>query len=117
MAMPTYEDIMLPFLRYLSDGQIHTLEDLRATLSAGCNMNEEEKKRMLPSGRQNMFYNRLGWARTYLKKAYLIDSVARGQFKITQRGLDLLASFNGKIDKNVLMKYPEFLEFSQSMMI
>lgn len=34
---------------------------------------------LLPSGRQTVFVNRIGWARTYLKKAGLIDSQGEGQ--------------------------------------
>jgi len=113
MAIPTYEDIMLPFLQHLSDGQVHTLKSLQEALSDGFNMTEEEKNRLFPSGRQNMFYNRLGWARTYLKKSLLINAVISGHFQITQRGLDLLAASPTKITNKLLGQYSEFVAFKR----
>ncbi|WP_019555123.1 restriction endonuclease [Propionispira raffinosivorans] len=113
MAIPTYEDIMLPFLQHLSDGQVHTLKSLQEDLSDGFNMTEEEKNRLFPSGRQNMFYNRLGWARTYLKKSLLINAIISGHFQITQRGLDLLAASPRKITNKLLGQYSEFVEFKR----
>lgn len=43
------------------------------SLASHFSLNEEEKSKLLPSGQQPIFYNRVGWARTYLKKARLID--------------------------------------------
>lgn len=36
MPMPTYEDIMLPFLQTLSDGAIHTLKELSTLMIMFC---------------------------------------------------------------------------------
>jgi restriction system protein len=60
-----------------------------------------------------MFYNRLGWARTYLKKSLLINAVISGHFQITQRGLDLLAASPTKITNKLLGQYSEFVEFKR----
>lgn len=111
MAMPTYEDIMLPFLQTLSDGKTHTLKELHVSLAEHFDLSDEERSRMLPSGNQLMFYNRLGWARTHLKKALLINSVGSGQFQISERGQNMLATSPNKITNAVLMKYPEFVSF------
>ena len=104
MAMPTYEDIMLPFLQTLSDGKTHTLKELHVSLADHFNLSDEERSRLLPSGNQLMFYNRLGWARTHLKKALLISSLAMGQFQITDRGKKFLETYPERITNNVLMK-------------
>ena len=111
MAMPTYEDIMLPFLQTLSDGKIHTLKELHVSLADHFNLSDEERSRLLPSGNQLMFYNRLGWARTHLKKALLISSLAMGQFQITDRGKKFLETYPERITNNVLMKFQEFGAF------
>ena len=111
MAMPTYEDIMLPFLQTLSDGKIHTLKELHVSLADHFNLSDEERSRLLPSGNQLMFYNRLGWARTHLKKALLISSLAMGQFQITDRGKKFLETNPERITNNVLMKFQEFGAF------
>ena len=111
MAMPTYEDIMLPFLQILSDGTTHTLKELHVSLADYFKLTEEERQQMLPSGSQLMFYNRLGWARTHLKKALVINSLGSGQFQISERGKELLAGKPDKITNTMLMKYPEFIVF------
>ena len=111
MSMPTYEDIMLPFLQTLADGKMHTLKELHVSLADHFALSDEERQRLLPSGNQIMFYNRLGWARTHLKKALLINSLGSGQFQITERGIELLGIHPSKITNNLLMKYPEFGSF------
>ena len=52
------------------------------------NLTESEHREMLPSGQQEVFDNRVGWARTYMKKAGLIEMPKRGVNRITKRGLD-----------------------------
>jgi len=74
-------------------------------------LSEEEKSELLPSGQQPIFYNRVGWARTYLKKAGLIEYTKRGYFKITTRGLDALSKKPTIIDMRFLEQYPEYAEF------
>ncbi len=66
---------------------------------------------MLPSGTAPLFDNRVGWARTYLKQAALLESRKRGVFKITPRGKDLLSQNLPRIDNSVLERFPEYLEF------
>ena len=41
---------------------------------------EEERKRLLPSGQQEVFTNRVAWAKTHLRMAGLIEATARGVF-------------------------------------
>ncbi len=66
---------------------------------------------MLESGLQPVFTNRVGWARTYLKKAGLLESPRRGFIKITQAGIDLLKQHPTEINNKTLEKYPEFIAF------
>lgn len=65
---------------------------------------------VLESG-QTKFYNRTAWVKTYFGKAQLVDFPSRGKFKISQRGLDLLASNPADIRVKTLNQYPEFLKF------
>ena len=66
---------------------------------------------MLPSGGQATFDNRVGWARTYMKKAGLLESPRRSYFKITDRGLQALKTNPESINNRFLQQYPEFREF------
>ena len=67
-----YEEIMLPLLKYLSDGQEHSLSDAHDSLSEQFKLTDEELRELLPSGQQTIFRNRVGWTRTYMKKMGLI---------------------------------------------
>lgn len=111
MAIPDYQSIMLPLLRQLKDKKEHSLHDCIDSLAKEFNLSEEERRQVLPSGQQEVFVNRVGWARTYLKKAGLLERPRRGFFKISQRGLEVLSQNPQNIDVKFLKKFPEFLEF------
>lgn len=111
MAIPDYQTIMLPLLKLLFDGQEHSLRDSIEQLASEFQLTEEERKELLPSGRQSTFDNRVGWARTYLKKARLIESTRRGYFCITERGKKVVRDKPVKIDVRSLEQFDEFNEF------
>lgn len=111
MAIPSFQDFMLPLLELLQDGKAHKILDVREKLAEYFNITEDEKKILLPSGRQEVYKNRIGWARTYLYNAGLIKRVERGIYEITERGLGVLREKPSRIDVNYLMKFPEFKEF------
>lgn len=111
MAIPDYQSIMLPLLELLSDSKEHTFREMVELLSSKFKLTDEERKELLPSGQQAIFDNRVGWARTYLKKAALIESPRRGVNQITKRGLNALAQKIDKIDVKYLEQFPEFVEF------
>ena len=75
------------------------------------NLTDEDRKTLLPSGQQYTFDSRVGWAKTYLKKAGLIDSPVRGYFKITDRGRQVLKDSPPKITVNYLRQFKEFEEW------
>ncbi len=71
----------------------------------------EDRQQLLPSGTGTVIGSRVGWARTYMKKAGLIDSTRRGFIRATLRGLDVLKRKPKRIDVNFLGQFPEFVEF------
>ena len=111
MAIPDYQSIMLPLLKLALDKKEHSMQDTIERLAALFNLSESERRELLPSGQQEIFDNRVGWARTYLKKAGLIDSPKRGIFVITEKGLSVLKTNPPKINVAFLRQYPEFVEF------
>ena len=113
MAIPDYQTCMLPFLRHLADGKEHTLRDAEEFMAEHFELTSTERAELLPSGQQGIFKNRIGWARTYLKKAALLESPKRGVFKITDRGLKTLGANPPRIDVKFLEQFPEFLEFPE----
>ncbi len=101
---------MRPLMDVLSDGKEHSTRETLDRLEDHFELAEEERKRLLPSGRQEVFTNRVAWAKTHLRMAGLIEPTARGVFKITARGLDLLKTTQDRIDLRLLRKQPGYLE-------
>jgi restriction system protein len=115
LAIPDFQSIMRPLLEFASDGKEHSLADAREHLANAFKLSEEERKTLLPSGRQATFTNRVAWARVYLGQAGSLDTPRRGFFrgffKITARGRDLLRSAPERIKIKDLERFPEFVEF------
>jgi len=111
MAIPDYQTLMLPFLRLLADGSEHTLSEVTESLAVEFNLTEAERNELLPSGNQEIMRNRVGWSRTYLKKALLLDAPRRAVFQITDRGRQVLSEKPEKITARYLKRFEEFCEF------
>mgnify|MGYP000060398110 CR=1 FL=1 len=111
MPIPDYQSLMLPLLELLADGQEHSLRDVTAALEDRFGLSEAERKALLPSGQQPVFRNRVGWAKTYLKKAGLLETPRRGWLRITSRGAQVLNQSPERIDVRFLDQFEEFRDF------
>ncbi len=109
--IPKYEEIMLPFLKYLADGKEHGLGETHDALAEQFKLTDDELRVLLPSARQPVFRNRVGWAKTYLKKAGLLTSPKRALFRISDKGLSLLKENPNEITSKFLTRYDDFVEF------
>jgi restriction system protein len=109
--IPDYQSLMLPLLRLVSDKQEYKYRDLIEKLAIEFEITDEERKELLASGNQAIFDNRVGWAKTYLKKAGLLDSPKRATFVITELGLQTLNKNPNRIDAKYLRQFPAFLDF------
>ncbi|MFO0449407.1 MAG: winged helix-turn-helix domain-containing protein, partial [Pseudomonadota bacterium] len=109
--IPDYQSIMLPLLRHVSDKGEYKFRDIIEGLANKFGLTDEERKELLPSGIQPIFQNRVGWAKTYLKKAGLIDTPKRATVTITTRGLEILEKNLDSINVKFLKQFPEFVEF------
>ncbi len=110
MAIPDYQTLMLPVLRLASEGEIVTRNAV-PRLADEFGLSEEERSRLLPSGKQTVITNRVHWAVTYLVKAGLLHRPRRGVFALTDRGRQALSEKRERIDVAFLARYPEFQEF------
>lgn len=110
MAIPKYYEMYKSFLRALEDGVEHHFSDVKNQVVKDFNITDEERAELLPSGKQSVFENRIGWSRTYLKKAGLIESPSRAHFIITDEGKRILNSVD-VITDNTLRQFPSFVEF------
>jgi restriction system protein len=113
MAIPDYQTVMLPLLRFLEDEREHNIGEVVDSLAEDFNLSAEERQQLLGSGQQTVIRNRAGWARTYLKKAGLIASTRRGFFRITESGQKVLASKPERIDVKYLERFPQFVAFRE----
>lgn len=109
--IPDYQSLMLPLLKLVSDKKEYKYRELIENLALEFKLTDEERKELLASGNQPIFDNRVGWAKTYLKKAGLIDSPSRATFVITELGLKVLEKNPERIDAKYLRQFPSFLEF------
>jgi hypothetical protein len=111
MAIPDFQTVMLPLLKLAGQGEEHGLADAIDGLAREFQLSDEERRELLPSGKQARFDNRVGWAVTYLKKARLLGAVGRGRFAITKRGKEVLAEPPRTIDIAFLSGFPEMADF------
>lgn len=112
MALPKYNDLYRVLLTVLQDGQQHSMKDVRNSIAQMLHLTEEDISETLSNG-STVYAGRVGWAKTYLKKAEMIESSQRGYISITSAGRALLAS-NEPITNAVLARSSSaFCEFYQ----
>ena len=114
MTVPDFQTLMLPLLQVAADQQEHVISEVVQRLAEQFQLTPEDRKQLLPSGTQPTFDNRVRWSRTYLTKSGLLESAGRGRFRVTKRGLDVLASPPTAINIGYLKQFPEFVEFQSA---
>ncbi len=113
MAVPGYQDFMLPLVKLASTGQEHKVTDAIDALADQLGVSDLDREIMLPSGTQTRLYNRVTWALTYLTKSLLLEKTGRGRFRIAPRGVDVLKKNPPRIDNTFLAQFEEFLAFKR----
>lgn len=98
MAIPGFQEMMLPVLRLLSDGEEHRSKELSEPVADIFSLTEEEREELVPSGVQRKLANRIHWALGYLMRAGLIERRRRGVYRITDSGRRLLAAPPERLD-------------------
>ena len=81
---------MLPLVKFIRDGHIHTTQDAVNHLAQQFNLNEDDLDEWLPSKKQKTFHNRVHWAKAHLKMSKVLENTSKGYFKITNRGQEIL---------------------------
>jgi restriction system protein len=102
---------MRPLLEAHADGKEHINRDLVAQLGEQFGLTEEERREMLPSGGARLFDNRIGWAKSHITQAGLLNSPRRAVSVITDRGREALQIHTQRIDLRFLNGYDEYREF------
>lgn len=112
--MPDYETLMLPLLKRLADGRLRFLRDVMNELADEFKLTEEERAQLLPSGGTLTFASRVGWAKTYMKKAELLVQPKRGMVQISPVGTSVLAQNPTAIDSKFLEQFDAFKSFKSA---
>ena len=102
MAIPDFQTLILPLLELLKDGKTVKLSEMVELMSDKYKLTEEERNEQLPSGNSKIMYNRVAWAKQYLKNSELIESPEKGSFRITPKGIAILKTKPKKIDLRFL---------------
>ena len=111
MAVPKYNEFFSPVLRALETGEIKHVSEIRKFALDYLNVSEEDRKAMLPSNTQRLVDNRVNWSITYLRKANLIERVARGKYKVTNTGLRVLHEKKDHVELKDLYQFDSFRQF------
>ena len=86
MPLPTYDQLMLPLMKLLSElNEPIKISDAANILAERSNLHEEDLNKILPSGK-NIFKDRVAWAKTYLVKAGLVQQPKRAYCEISSLG-------------------------------
>lgn len=109
--IPSYEDLMLPMLKFLSDGREHSMKEVEDYLADQFNVTDAERLQRYEKSGAPIFKDKVSWARTYMFKAKLIDVPRRGYVIITNRGREVLTQNRQRLDHKFLEQYPEFQAF------
>ena len=112
MAIPKYNELYRLVLLSLQDGGTHSMKEVRDFIISTLHLTEQDLAETLPSNpKSSVFSGRVGWAKTYLLKAQMIDSPQRGHIFITPSGKALLESGISITNTVLAQKCPEFLDF------
>ena len=109
MAIPDFQTLMLPLLKLLADKQEHAMREVTMVLSDQFRLTEEERNLSSEISGQGVMYNRTAWAKTYLKRAGLIEQPRRGFFKVSASGEKVLKSPPSFINLKFLEQFPEYI--------
>jgi len=111
MPVPDYQTLMRPLLEVLADGADHNTDSIRAGLAHRFGLSDTDLEELIPSGRDTLFRNRVGWATTYLTRTGLIEKPRRAVYRISDRGRQVMADNPERVDLRVLAQFPEYHVF------
>ena len=115
MTIPKFPDFLGVVLQSLKDGKEHAIQkgnnSIKDYVIKEFSLTDSDLKELVPSGQQAIYYNRISWSITYLRKAGLIENVSRGVLKITDLGVSELRNID-QINIDYLRKFSSFRTFT-----
>lgn len=109
MAVPKFYEFMPYIMACLGDGKTYNSKEIRSCCAEKIGLTEADKAELTSSGIPR-YQDRISWAVTYLKKAGLITSEQRGQYRLTEAGISIF-SRGDEITLDYLSSFESFREF------
>ena len=111
MAIPDFEKLMLPLLEIAGDEKVHSVNEAEEKIVKKFSITKSERNQLKSSGGETTLFNRIRWARLYLKKAGLIYDPKLAHYKITKDGLKILDQNLKHINTRFLLNFPKFMKW------
>lgn len=112
MVVPKFEKFYLPTLEFFKDGEVHTKREAVDYIKDSLGLSEDDLLETTGEGNKLRYKDRTEWAVTHLHKAGLLNRQGRGNYIISDSGIDLLNSQPEEIDRNLLLGYESFANFT-----
>lgn len=93
MDIPKHFEIRIPALELLH--KLSTplkLNEFEAPLASVFGLSEDQIHQEYDSGNGKIFYDRISWALSYMNMSGLVDKPKRGQYQISQTGIEMLST-------------------------
>ena len=114
MAVPTYDQLMLPLMKLLAEQTAPIKVSEVVELLAECSkLSNDELEQTLPSGK-NIFKDRVAWAKTYLVKAGLVQQPKRAFWEFSELGRSINLNGLNSITNDFLSQFDSFRDYKFS---
>lgn len=116
MELPKFHETFIPILEVLSNGETIHYHELRKIVGEKyyANLPKDLLEQKTRTG-ANILFDRIGWGKSYLKQAKMIEYPERAMVKITEKGKKTLAY--GKLDLKNLKNDKDYLLYEQDKKI
>lgn len=104
--MPTWDGFMIYVLRYLSDGAVREISDIRQSVMDLAELPPDERAERVPSGELRAA-NRISWAVSSLARVGAIERPARARYRMAPLGTELLSQFPEGIEGTALKAFAD----------
>lgn len=111
LGIPQWWQFMYPLLLVAADGTEWARRDLYTAVLDQAGISEELRAIQYGTSGNYAAENRVGWAKSALTRARLLETVRRGVFRITNAGRDFLASHPYEFKQSELEALPAWDEY------
>ena len=111
LGIPQWWQFMYPLLQVASDGKEWTRRELYSAALDLAGVSEELREIQYGPSGNFAAENRVGWAKSALARARLLETVSRGVFRITDAGREFLAEHPYEFRRSELEALPAWDEY------